>query len=84
MMRLDETNTLALTPCLYLNSIKSYRQKTYVDLVTSSYDLIWPSQGLFLQNCIVFPTDTLICHVSENLDQIWRVLEVDDFSPIAL
>ena len=50
MMRLDETNTLALTPCLYLNSIKSYRQKTYVDLVTSSYDLIWPSQGLFLQN----------------------------------
>ena len=37
-MRLGERSTLEATPLLYLNSIKSYRQKTHL----TSYDLELP------------------------------------------
>ena len=38
-MHLDKGNILKPTPGLYLIPIKSYKQKTCVDLMTSLFDL---------------------------------------------
>ena len=69
-MRLDETNTTVLIPCLYVFSIKSYKQKSICDLP-------WPQMTLkclLTKNCTLVITSGLRIHDPERTRMIQCLL----------
>ena len=82
-----------ISACLYLYSIKIYRRKTYIYIV--SCDIItvlsfikghhgWPFSGSLMQCCTRFINNSLIRHDSEVFEPIRCVLVAVDISVIEL